>query len=248
MGRAANCPAHRRPRARGYAVRMIRRERHPSVTVSARRTEAYTDGVFAIAATLLVLGLTSQSFGEVGSDAALARALLDLVHPVFSFVISFLVLCIMWMTHVRQFEWIVRIDNTGMWINNLRLLLIVLVPFTTSLDTDYSQFLLGRVLLPVNFFLAILVGWLQWTWALRSGAIPDLSREDARRLGRAALSAVILSGLAVAASPLAGSAGFLLFLLDGPLTRMLRGADAPTDPAIARSTPPAEPGASSGAG
>lgn len=226
---------------------MIRRERHPSVTVSARRTEAYTDGVFAIAATLLVLDLTSQSLGDVASDADLAGALLDMRHPVFSFVISFLVLCIMWMTHVRQFEWIVRIDNAGMWINNLRLLLIVLVPFTTSLDTDYSEFLLGRVLLPVNFFLAILVGWFQWTWALRSGAIPDLSRDDAKRLGRAALSAVILSGLAVAVSPLVGSAGFLLFFLDGPLTRRLRGADAPTDPAAPRSTPPAEPGASGGA-
>jgi uncharacterized membrane protein len=208
---------------------MIRRERHPSVTVSARRTEAYTDGVFAIAATLLVLDLTSQSLGDVNSDADLANGLLRLLHPVFSFVISFLVLCVMWMTHVRQFEWIVRIDNAGMWINNLRLLLVVLVPFTTSLDTDYSDYLLGRMLLPVNFFLAILVGWLQWTWALRSGAIPDLSREDARRLGRAALSAVIISGLAVAVSPVVGSAGFFLFFLDGPLTRVLRGADAPTD-------------------
>ncbi|SIR75617.1 TMEM175 family protein [Microbacterium sp. RURRCA19A] len=227
---------------------MIRRTRPPSVTVSARRTEAYTDGVFAIAATLLVLDLTSQSLGEVRSNADLADGLLKILHPLFSFVISFLVLCIMWMTHVRQFEWIVRIDNAGMWINNLRLLLVVLVPFTTSLDTDYSEYLLGRVLLPVNFFLAILVGWLQWTWALRSGAIPDLTRDDARRLGRAALSAVILSGLAVAASPLVGSAGFLLFLLDGPLTRLLRGADAPTDPATARSTPPAGPGAPDGAG
>jgi len=226
---------------------MIRRTRPPSVTVSARRTEAYTDGVFAIAATLLVLDLTSQSLGEVRSNADLADGLLKMLHPLFSFVISFLVLCIMWMTHVRQFEWIVRIDNAGMWINNLRLLLVVLVPFTTSLDTDYSEYLLGRVLLPVNFFLAILVGWLQWTWALRSGAIPDLTRDDARRLGRAALSAVILSGLAVAASPLVGAGGFLLFLLDGPLTRLLRGADAPTDPATARSTPPAGPGASDGA-
>lgn len=219
---------------------MIRRERHPSVTVSARRTEAYTDGVFAIAATLLVLDLTSKSLGEVTSDADLANGLLDLLHPVFSFVISFLVLCIMWMTHVRQFEWIVRLDNAGMWINNLRLLLVVLVPFTTSLDTDYSDYLLGRVLLPVNFFLAILVGWLQWTWALRSGAIPDLSREDARRLGRAALSAVIISGMAVAVSPLVGSAGFLLFFLDGPLTRVLRGADAPTDSVTSDGSEPRE--------
>ncbi|TLF27545.1 TMEM175 family protein, partial [Microbacterium sp. 5K110] len=196
---------------------MIRRTRHPEATVSARRAEAYTDGVFAIAATLLVLGLTSQSLGTVNSDADLAAAIGALLHPVFSFVISFLILCIMWMTHVRQFEWIVRIDQAGLWINNIRLLLVVLVPFTSSLDTDYSEFLLGRVLLPVNFFLAILLGWVQWAWAVRSGAIPDLSREDARRLGRAGLSAVLISGVAVLLSPLVGSVAFALFIFDGLL-------------------------------
>lgn len=224
---------------------MIRRTSHPEATVSARRAEAYTDGVFAIAATLLVLGLTSQSLGTVNSDADLVAALGALLHPVFSFVISFLILCIMWMTHVRQFEWIARIDQTGLWINNIRLLLVVLVPFTSSLDTDYSDFLLGRVLLPVNFFLAILLGWLQWAWAVRSGGIPDLSRDDARRLGRAGLSAVLISGVAVLLSPLVGSVAFVLFFFDGLLTRMLRGGDAPVD-RVGGS--PASPGASEGAG
>jgi uncharacterized membrane protein len=209
---------------------MIRRTSHPEATVSARRTEAFTDGVFAIAATLLVLGLTSQSLGRVDSEADLAAALGNLLHPVFTFVISFFILCVMWMTHVRQFEWIVRIDNAGMWINNLRLLLIVLVPFTSSLATDYSDYLIGRVVLPVNFFLAIVAGWMQWGWAVRSGAIPDLSTGDARRLGRASLSAVLISAAAVLFSPLVGSVAFLLFLLDGPLTRVLRGTDAPVDP------------------
>ncbi|MCC4248482.1 MULTISPECIES: TMEM175 family protein [Microbacterium] len=208
---------------------MIRRTRHPEATVSARRTEAFTDGVFAIAATLLVLGLTSQSLGSVESEADLVTALAGLLHPVFTFVISFLILCVMWMTHVRQFEWIARIDNAGMWINNLRLLLIVLVPFTSSLATDYSDYLIGRVVLPVNFFLAIVAGWLQWAWAVRSGAIPDLTPGDARRLGRASLSAVLISAVAVLFSPLVGSAAFLLFFFDGALTRLLRGTDAPVD-------------------
>ncbi len=198
--------------------------------MSARRTEAFTDGVFAIAATLLVLGLTDQSLGSPTTDDALAKGLLDLAHPLFSFVISFLILCVMWMTHVRQFEWIVRIDDTGMWINNIRLLLVVLVPFTSSLDTSHSDLLLGRVLLPVNFFFAIVMGWLQWAWAVRSGAIADLTPADARRLGRASLSAVILSAAAMLLSPVLGSIGFLLFAFDGPLTRLLRGSDDPLSP------------------
>ncbi|WP_150952824.1 TMEM175 family protein [Microbacterium testaceum] len=210
---------------------MIRRRSHPAASLSARRTEAFTDGVFAIAATLLVLGLTDQSLGSPTTDAQLAGSLLDLAHPLFSFVISFLILCVMWMTHVRQFEWIVRIDDTGMWINNLRLLLVVLVPFTSSLDTMHSDLLLGRVLLPVNFFLAIVMGWLQWAWAVRSGAIADLTPADAKRLGRASLSAVILSAAAMVLSPVIGSLGFLLFAFDGLLTRVLRGGDDPEAPA-----------------
>lgn len=227
---------------------MIRRTRHPEATVSARRAEAYTDGVFAIAATLLVLGLTSQSLGSIASEADLVAALAGLLHPVFTFVISFLILCVMWMTHVRQFEWIDRIDDTGMWINNLRLLLIVLVPFTSSLATDYSDYLIGRVVLPVNFFLAIVAGWMQWAWAVRSGAIPDLTRDDARRLGRAGLSAVLISGVAVLFSPLVGSTAFVLFLLDGPLTRLLRGTDAPVDAVGATGQDGTAPGAAEGAG
>ncbi len=209
---------------------MLGRRSHPDASLSTRRTEAFTDAVFAIAATLLVLGLTDQSLGSVRTDADLAAGLISLAHPVFSFVISFLILCVMWMTHVRQFEWIVRIDDTGMWINNVRLLLVVLVPFTSSLDTLHADLLLGRVLLPINFFLAIVMGWLQWGWAVRSGAIADLTADDARRLGRAGLSAVILSGAAMLASPLVGSLGFLLFAFDGVLTRLLRGADAPASP------------------
>ena len=212
---------------------MIGRTRHPEASVSARRTEAFTDGVFAIAATLLVLGLTDQSLGSPADNGELTNALVDLAHPVFSFVISFLILCLMWVTHVRQFEYIARIDSTGMWINSFRLLFVVLVPFTSSLNTTYADLLLGRVLLPVNFFLAILLGWVQWVWAVRSGAIPGLTSADARRVSRAGLSAVIISAIVMAASPWLGSLAFLLFALDGLLTRVLRGSNDVVDAADA---------------
>lgn len=201
---------------------MIGHRSHPDASVSTRRTEAFTDAVFAIAATLLVLGLTDRSLGDIDSDAALADALIGLWHPVFTFAVGFLILCLMWMTHVRQFEHVVRIDDVGMWINIVRLLFIVLVPFTASLNTEYADEVLGRVLLPVNFFLAILLGWVQWMWARRSGAIAGITDVEAHRASRAALSAVLLSGLVVVVSPWLGSLAFLLFALDGPLTRLLQ--------------------------
>lgn len=204
---------------------MIRRRAHPDSTLSTRRLEAYTDGVFAIAATLLVLDLTSRTFGKVSTDAELVTAVGQLWEPLLTFTVSFLLLSFMWMTHVSQFEYIGRIDGVGMWINHLRLLFIVLVPFTSTLLTDYSEFLLGRVLLPANFFLVIVTSWLQWQWAMRrrETTMPGLDAEAARVWSRGALSAVIIAAAVVVAAIWVGSFAFFLFVLDGPLTRLLGG-------------------------
>ena len=86
----------------------------------------------------------------------------------FNFALSFVLLCLLWMTHVRQFEHIVRVDSyDASWLNNARLLFIVLVPFTTGTrDPILGVITPGRMLLPLNFFFAILLSWLQWKWAV----------------------------------------------------------------------------------
>ncbi len=212
-------------------MHVIRRRSLPDATVSTRRVEAYTDGVFAIAVTLLVLDLTSRTITGVDSDAELWAALLTMWEPFLTFLVSFLILSLMWITHVDQFERIVRIDGVGLWINNVRLLFVVLVPFTSSVLTDHSDLVLGRILLPINFFLVILCSWSQWAWASRTRrrTMPDLSDDVIRRQGRGALSAMIISFGVVLLSPLAGSFAFFLFALDGLLTRMLHGETPPDD-------------------
>ncbi len=189
------------------------------------RLEAFTDGVFAIAATLLVLDLTMHSLGEVDSDAALWDALAGMWPLFLNFALSFLLLCLLWMTHVQQFEFVARVDGPMVWLNNLRLLFIVLVPFATGLTTEYSDFVAGRVAMPVAFFFAILFSWLQWRWAVRRREVmlPGLTDAQARSYGRGALSALLIAAVVVVLSPLIGSAAFLLFLFDGLLTRALRG-------------------------
>lgn len=206
---------------------MFGRRSHPRATVSVRRVEAFTDGVFSIAATLLVLGLTDQHFDDVSTDAGLASALAGLGQPVLTFVLSFLLLGLMWRTHVEQFEHITRIDNLGIWINTLRLLAVVFVPFSSALNTDHGDLILGRVLLPLNFFAVVLLGWVQWVWAARAGAIPDLEPDVARRFGRGGLSATIVGAVVVVLSPWLGPWAFLLYLADRRLTRLLGGADLP---------------------
>ena len=206
---------------------MIRQRTHPAATQGTTRLEAFTDGVFAIAATLLVLDLTTHTIGEISSDAEMWAALGGMWELFLNFALSFVLLCLLWMTHVQQFEHIARVDATLIWFNNARLLFIVLVPFATGLTTEYSEWLAGRLLMPVAFFLAILFSWLQWSWAVRhrETMLPDMSEQDARASGRAGLSALLISAVVVAVAPLVGSPAFLLFLFDPLLTRALGGKD-----------------------
>jgi uncharacterized membrane protein len=207
---------------------VIRQRTHPAATMSASRLEGFTDGVFAIAATLLVLDLTTATFGKVSSDAQLWSALAGEWGLFLNFALSFALLCLLWMTHVSQFEHIVHVDNTMIWLNNGRLLFIVLVPFSTGLVTEYSAYYAGRIILPATFFFAILFGYLQWLWAVRNkdSMIPDMPDKDAAAYTRGSLSALIIAAIVVTVSPWLGSMAFLLWLLDGPLTRILRGKGA----------------------
>ena len=219
---------------------MIRQRRHPAATQSTVRLEAFTDGVFAIAATLLVLDLTSHSVGEIDSDAELWSALLGMQSLFVNFLISFVLLVLLWTIHVRQFEYISRADAAITWLNHGRLLFIVLVPFATSLTTENSAYLAGRMAMPITFFGAVLFSWLQWTWARRRRSVimPDRSAQSARDEGKAGTSALIIAAVVVVISPWAGSAGFLLFLLDPLLTRLLVGRCAPEGTRTADQPPP----------
>lgn len=206
---------------------MIRQRRHPAATLRTTRLEAFTDGVFAIAATLLVLDLTTHDLGKVSTDGEMWSALGDMGYLFVNFALSFVLLCLLWMVHVQQFEHIARVDSTMVWLNNGRLLFVVLVPFATNLTTEYSEFLAARLAMPVTFFLAILFSWLQWQWAVRrrEDMLPDMTASEGRAYGRSSLSALIIGALVVVLAPLIGSAAFLLFLFDGLLTRALHGKD-----------------------
>jgi uncharacterized membrane protein len=190
--------------------------------VSTRRLEAFTDGVFSIAATLLVLELTAGALGEVHSDAEFWRALFAIVPAVLNFAISFLLLGLLWMVHVRQFEHVVAVDTPMLWLNVLRLLGVVFVPFATVLNDEYSGFLGGRMMLPATFLWVILFGTWQWIYATnpRRGLVRDLPVAALHNSRVAAWSALVTAVLVVALSAIIGSFAFLLFALD-PVVRMV---------------------------
>ena len=91
------------------------------------RIAAFSDGVFAIAITLLALQL------EVPVSGDLATELAGLLPFFVSFAISFLVIGTYWVVHHRLFSVIERYDARLIWLNMLVLFFIVVQPFTSSL-------------------------------------------------------------------------------------------------------------------
>lgn len=199
--------------------------RPPRRTVlSTRRLESYTDGVFAIAATLLVLNVSVDGIGAVTSNTTFVRALNDLAPSILNVVISFLLLSLLWLIHVRQFEYIPRVDTTIVWLNNFRLLGVVLVPFTTSLNDEFNRFLLGRTLLPVNFFVILLFSTWQWFHASspRRRLVQGASAAAVHNARVGSVSALAQSFGVVVLATVVGSAAFFLFALDPLISGLLR--------------------------
>jgi uncharacterized membrane protein len=91
------------------------------------RLETFSDGVFAIAATLLVLEFTVSSGRDLGHE------LVNLWPSYLAYVTSFVTIGIIWMNHHHTVSFIGRVDRTFLFVNNLLLLTIAFLPFPTGL-------------------------------------------------------------------------------------------------------------------
>ena len=90
------------------------------------RLEAFSDGVFAIAITLLILEI------KVPPVADLGQGLLHLWPSYLAYAISFVVIGAIWINHHAMFEWIDRADPKLLLLNTLHLMFVAFLPFPTA--------------------------------------------------------------------------------------------------------------------
>jgi uncharacterized membrane protein len=103
------------------------------------RVEAFSDGVFAIAITLLVLDL------RVSGEGPLLHQLLAAWPHYFAYVVSFLTIGIMWMNHHTILAHVKRVDRPLLVLNLLLLMGIVVIPFPTTLVAEHLTGAGGKV-------------------------------------------------------------------------------------------------------
>jgi uncharacterized membrane protein len=103
--------------------------------VTPRRIEFFSDAVFAIAATLLVLDLRLPGPGPAGHS--LTYQLLHAWPDYFAYVVSFLTIGIMWINHHKTFAHVRRVDRPLLVLNLWLLMWVVLIPFPTRLVAEH---------------------------------------------------------------------------------------------------------------
>ncbi|MBS1598371.1 MAG: DUF1211 domain-containing protein [Bacteroidetes bacterium] len=104
---------------------------------SKTRVETFSDGVFAIIVTLLVLEIKVPEIENHLSKKELIRALIGLLPKVLSWIVSFLIVCVIWVNHHRIFEQIKIVTHALFWLNANLLLWCSFIPFPTAAMGDY---------------------------------------------------------------------------------------------------------------
>lgn len=147
------------------------------------RVEAFSDGVFAIAITLLILNLKVPS----GPEGHLGRALVEQWPTYAAFLLSFAFIGIMWVNHHRLFNHIRRSDNGLLFLNLLLLLGITVVPFPTALLAAHygtaDRTVAAAVFNGTYVVLAIFFNVL-WHHAVRAGLLDAATHESADAISR----------------------------------------------------------------
>jgi uncharacterized membrane protein len=154
--------------------------------MSTDRLEAFSDGVFAVAITVLVVSIAVPEVHAGG----LQRALLNQWPSFASYFVSFLIIGIIWVNHHTVFQRIVRVDRTLLFLNLLLLVWVVLIPYPTNLLARYLasggfDANVAAIAYSVTMFFMAVSFALIWAYAVRTEGLLD------KRLDRAAARASV---------------------------------------------------------
>lgn len=162
---------------------------------SLERVAALSDGIFAVAMTLLVLNLAVPPLevhlpaqpiwasNSINDEAALLKALAPLLLHLLTYFMSFLTLGMFWVGQQTQLSHFTRSDRTLTWLHLLFLLTISLMPFSTALLAEFITYRVALVIYWLNLLLPglALLGSIRYAWRVQ------LVKEEATGEVRSAL-------------------------------------------------------------
>jgi uncharacterized membrane protein len=151
------------------------------------RILALSDGIFAFAITLLVLGLTVPTLTGVNTIAnpnllnlKLLGSLSGELSTFYSYALSFFVISVWWIAHHRVFRYINKYNTTLMWLNLFFLLFITIIPFLTELLNLYGNIQVSVIIYNLSQFIGGLALNGIWIYATKHHLIDSKALSQAQ--------------------------------------------------------------------
>jgi uncharacterized membrane protein len=171
------------------------------------RLEAFSDGVFAVAITLLALNLAVPGPGH----GPLTHQLADHWPSFAAYLVSFLTIGIIWVNHHTLFKNFAKIDRALLFLNLLLLFFVVAIPFATTTIAAYLRHGGAGALLAAVLYQGVFEGmslsfgalfyWSIWRKHLKIALTPSAARAAAIRFGAGNLAYLAAIGIAVFSAP-----------------------------------------------
>lgn len=162
--------------------------------LSLERLTALSDGIFAVAMTLLVLGLSVQTAEQltahhepVSSQSIWDHVLRPLGPHLLAYLLSFLTLGIFWLGQQTELNHLQRCDRNFAWIHLMFLMSVSLLPFSTTVLADYISLQIAVVVYWLNFLLLGVLLYAGLQYAKRAGLLnedvtSDMTAASERRI------------------------------------------------------------------
>ncbi len=145
---------------------------------SVERLAALSDGIFAVAMTLLVLDLRVPTIEAVHSEHDLGHAMVALAPQFITYLMSFLTLGIFWVGQQTQLNHLARANRDLSWIHIAFLFAVTLTPFSTSLLAHFIALRLALLAYWANILLLGVILYASWGYAIRASLVKDDLPED----------------------------------------------------------------------
>ncbi|MGD1066370.1 MAG: TMEM175 family protein [Vulcanimicrobiaceae bacterium] len=195
--------------------------------MSKQRFDAFSDGVFAFAVTLLILGVVlPEAVRAHASDAALTQALLGLWPSFAAYLLSFAVIGVMWQSHHALFRLVETIDRTTVFWNLGLLCVVAFIPFATSVLGAYPIARPATVLYGLTLTSSAICYNLMLRHLMVRHAFRDDVMTSVRATARAFRVGLTTYALATLVAFVAPTASFALYLLIVAYFLVPRGVDA----------------------
>jgi uncharacterized membrane protein len=184
---------------RPVALNELKQGSTPQNRFALERLVFFSDAVFAIAITILVLDIRLPTGEASAGSHELFLSLTSLWQEYLAFFISFWVIGLCWISHHRKFLHIRRVDNQLLLLNLFTLMMIVFIPFPTAVLSESINFT-ATAFYALTMILACLSGLMTWWLAVHNHRLvdPNLDRRQIWREASVPLATIVIFVISVA--------------------------------------------------